>query len=443
VSLLLPREAFGARRDAVAGPLAALADGLANELEPVVERARSGELRIPAEKALLSRSGGRCEDDGELLEFDPWSPHAHRCPRCGRVWHGEWHDRFWPYWYQLWLAERAVHAALLWRLRGDERHLDLARRLLDEYADRYLDYPNRDNVLGPSRPFFSTYLESIWLLQLCIAADLLAEHDDPRERQGNAGVVERLRERVIEPSERLIASYDEGASNRQVWNNAALVAGRTLLGRRDAVESRLHGEGGLLAHLDGALLVDGTWYEGENYHLFAHRGLWYAVAMAEAAGVELPAEARRRFRDGFAAPFLSALPDLTLPARRDSQWAIALRQPRFAELCELGLARGDDDRLAGALARLYESGVSRSDTGRARSTADVERNRPATGLTRADLGWRALLHARAELPGPRRVRRGPCCSRGRGSPCFVATRAVATSPSITATRAAVTGTRIA
>ena len=46
-------------------------------------------------------------------------------------------------------------------------------RVLDGYADRYLDYPNRDNVLGPSRPFFSTYLESIWLLQLVLAVDLL------------------------------------------------------------------------------------------------------------------------------------------------------------------------------------------------------------------------------------------------------------------------------
>ena len=80
--------------------------------------------------------------------------------------------------YQLWLAERAVHAALFYVLRGEERHGTLARTILREYAGRYLSYPNRDNVLGPTRLFFSTYLESIWLLQICIAADLLATAGD-------------------------------------------------------------------------------------------------------------------------------------------------------------------------------------------------------------------------------------------------------------------------
>ena len=39
----------------------------------------------------------------------------------------------------------------------------------------YADFPNRDNVLGPSRLFFSTYLESIWLTNYLGAAWLLRE----------------------------------------------------------------------------------------------------------------------------------------------------------------------------------------------------------------------------------------------------------------------------
>ena len=53
----------------------------------------------------------------------------------------------------------------------DPRHLArLARDILDAYSEAYANYPNRDNVLGPTRVFFSTYLESVWLLQLCVAA---------------------------------------------------------------------------------------------------------------------------------------------------------------------------------------------------------------------------------------------------------------------------------
>src|SRR5205085_3069141 len=185
--------------------LAPLANGLSDELAPVIAR----ELYIPREKALLSRAGGRCARDGATLAFDPFSPHRHRCPTCGETYTGVAHDRFWIFWYQLWLAERALHGALLAMLRCDEAAGSFAGKVLDHYADEYLRYPNRDNVLGPTRPFFSTYLESIWLLNLCIALDLL-EH----RGRGVEALGARVRERIIEPSAALIASYDEGASNR-------------------------------------------------------------------------------------------------------------------------------------------------------------------------------------------------------------------------------------
>ena len=50
------------------------------------------------------------------------------------------------------------------------------------------------------------------------------------------------------------------------------------------------------------------------------------------------------------------------------------------------------------LARLYDESVPRGATGRAASSADVERNLPPTALTRADLSWRSLLAALPELP---------------------------------------------
>src|SRR3954467_2550164 len=111
-------------------------------------------------------------------------------------------------------------------------------------------------------------------------------------------------------------------------------------------------------------------------------------------GVELPDALIQRFNTGFSTPFLTALPDFTLPSRRDSQYAISLRQWRFAEMCELGLARRDDKVLSGALARIYADDLSTGVTGRWASAADVERNLPATRLSRADLSWKSLLFAR-------------------------------------------------
>jgi hypothetical protein len=391
--LLLRPDAVDARREVVRGPLAPLAVSLAADLA----RVRARPLFIPPEKARMTRVGGRCTVDGALLTFDPFEPRRHTCPVCGREYDDEAHYRWWIFWYQLWLAERAVHGAALALLAGDAAAGAFARDVLQAYAERYLSYPNRDNVLGPTRLFFSTYLESIWLLMVCVATDLL-------DAAGERALGAMVRDRIVEPSRALVASYDEGASNRQVWNAAALAAAARLLDDRDGVEHAVEGRSGVLSHLRRGLLADGTWYEGENYHQFAHRGLWYGVTLAEHAGLSLPDALRGPFERGFIAPFLTALPDLTLPARRDSQWAISLRQWRWAESCELGLARRDEPRLTAALASLYdpESGVPRRDTGRWRAAAESERNEPPSSLTRADLGWRSLLHARAELPAGER-----------------------------------------
>ncbi|HEU4565658.1 MAG TPA: heparinase II/III family protein [Gemmatimonadaceae bacterium] len=387
MTLLIDAAGLRAQAEAARGPLAPLAASLRAELDPLIGRG----VDIPAEKALLSRDGGRCPLDGAALEFDPYDGERHRCPVCGHTYTGERHHRWWVMWRQLWLAERAVHAAALHAVTGEAALAALAAEILGGYADLYLEYPNRDNVLGPTRPFFSTYLESIWLLQLCVALDLL-------ESAGAAAPGSRVRERIVEPSAALIASYDEGGSNRQVWNAAALLAAGRLLGRDALVRRAVAGPSGLIAQLDEGLLPDGSWYEGENYHFFAHRGLWYGVTLAERGGAELPADLVARFQEGFAAPLATALPDFTFPSRRDSQYAVSLRQWRFAESFELGLARADDERLRGALHELYERDVPRRDTGRWRSTAEAERNEPATSLSRADLGWRSLLLALPELP---------------------------------------------
>jgi hypothetical protein len=57
---------------------------------------------------------------------------------------------------------------------GDDERADArAIALLAVYQDLYFELPNRDNVLGPSHLFFSTYLESLWLTSWLAAAFIL------------------------------------------------------------------------------------------------------------------------------------------------------------------------------------------------------------------------------------------------------------------------------
>lgn len=303
---------------------------------------------------------------------------------------GQDHDRWWAMNAHLWLAERAVHAAALAALRQDDTARGVAESILGAYAARYAQWPDEDNVLGPTRVFFSTYLESIWLLNLCHALDLL-EAVAP----SSAGNV--VREQLLAPSSERVASYHEGRSNRQVWNEMAVLSALTLLGRHEAVAARLEAPDGLLLHFRTGMQEDGTWYEGENYHQFAHRGLWYGVQLLRARGTPLDAALDARWHEGFVAPFAGLLPDDTFPSRRDSQYAVSARQWRFAEWCELGYAHRADARLAGLLARLYDGQITRVSSARSRSSADAERNEPAMRLSRASCSWRALLLGSEQL----------------------------------------------
>ena len=65
MSVLLVPARLEDRRAAAERPLRELADSLTADLERVLSR----ELFVPAEKARMTRIGGRCERDGALLEF--------------------------------------------------------------------------------------------------------------------------------------------------------------------------------------------------------------------------------------------------------------------------------------------------------------------------------------------------------------------------------------
>src|SRR2546427_4392191 len=159
-----------------------------------------------------------CPVDGAALVFDPWSPGSHRCPRCRETYSGERHDRAWARYQHLWLAERAAHLAALGALADHRGAAARAGEILRAYAARYFRYPNRDNVLGPSRLFFSTYLESLWIGNVLAAAVLLRESGNLDE------ATTRAVNQVAEEAANLIGDFDEGFSNRQTWNNAALAA---------------------------------------------------------------------------------------------------------------------------------------------------------------------------------------------------------------------------
>jgi hypothetical protein len=387
-------EELAARRRVIAGSadLQALLAHLREAARPVVERP----LVIPEHKALLSVDGGVCPDDGTALAFDPWSPAAHRCPRCGKTWTGERHDRYWARYQHLWLAERAAHLAALAALGGgdDAAAGARARDILTAYAERYWRYPNRDNVLGPSRLFFSTYIEALWVANYLAAAMLLKAADQLDDATARAV------SQVADEAATLIGDYDERFSNRQTWNNAALTAIAVWFEDEELAQRAIEGPTGLLAHLLRGFGRDGMWYEGENYHLFALRGLLTGAGWARLAGVDCCGDARlaERLTAALRAPALSALPDFTFPARKDSRYGISLAHPVHLELWEIGLARLGAGELADWLAALQRVPPSQPELFES-YLHDVTHAPRTTHDGRRSLSWWSLLEMAPELSG--------------------------------------------
>ncbi|HEX6432839.1 MAG TPA: hypothetical protein VFZ87_01285, partial [Gemmatimonadales bacterium] len=223
---------------AAARDLGSLLKRLAERAGPLLE----GGLPAPPPKALLTTDGGMCSEDGSRLEFNPWNPREHRCGRCGRVYRGERHDRAWAHYQHLWLAERAAHLAALAAFGENAPAAEAANRVLQSYGG-YLEYPNRDNVLGPSRLFFSTYLESIWVTNYLAAAMLLRESGNLDET--TAAVVAT----VADEAATLIGDFDEGLSNRQTWHNAALASIAVWFEDEELATRAIEGSSGMLVHL--------------------------------------------------------------------------------------------------------------------------------------------------------------------------------------------------
>jgi len=391
-------EQLAARRAEIPGApdLAALLAHLTERAAPLLARLPP----VPAAKALLSTDGGVCPDDGAALSFDPWSPAEHRCPRCGRRFTGERHDGQWARYQHLWLAERAAHLATLAALDDNAAAATRATEVLQAYARSYWQYPNRDNVLGPSRLFFSTYLESIWIGNYLAAAGLLracGRLDDAVARGVN---------QVADEAANLIGEFDEGFSNRQTWNNMALTAIAAWFEDEDLAKRAIEGPTGLLEHLLRGFGRDGMWYEGENYHLFALRGLLTGAAWARLAGVDIFAEPKlaARVRAALLAPARTALPDFSFPARKDSRFGVSLAQPAYLELWEIGLgnlgrreAGGGRRELESWLGALYQAPAPALELFESYLHDAPIASRLPPPVSRTTLSWWALLFMAPEV----------------------------------------------
>jgi len=340
-----------------------------NELDAVREKARTTEWAGAALKRLLEGadrwvsediripdSKGQwwhyyvCAQDGTRLQTD--SDTEHRCPACGKVYSGEPYDSVVAAGRHGRLARAARDLGLAYQLTGRDEYLHPARQIVLRYADRYLSYPLIDYRGKPDsdqagRVCSTNLAESVWLLPMCWAYDLVAEHLTDDERR-------HVCDDMLRPGGIVVGRHERGIHNIRCWMNSAKGLAALCCGDGELAHQAIRAEFGLENQLANGVLGDGFWWECSwGYHFYTMSALWPLAEAVRHIGVDVYGD---RYRALYDAPLDFAFPGLYLPPLNDSGEGRIL-SGETGELYETAYARWGDRRHAGVLQNLERKGL--------------------------------------------------------------------------------------
>ncbi len=268
-----------------------------------------------------------CPNTGSLLVFRP--PDQSVCPDTGKVFKG------WPYDQVVYmlradaLGQGTLTEALAFRLSGNRAFAEKAAEVLKAYADKYLTYPMHDNKGKESqfgaRVYSQTLDESIWLINMAWAYDLIRDSDVL-----TAADRIHIERDLLYASAMTVSRANMGPTpNIQNWILGAEMAVGYTLDDQTLVSKALDGTHGLRSQLK-VFVKDGFWTEGSwGYQFYALRPILFMTQMSTRAGVNLWKE-EPNITALLASPIGVMFPDGTLPAFNDSEeLALAKEAPLY------------------------------------------------------------------------------------------------------------------
>lgn len=244
-----------------------------------------------------------CPEHAIPLEFNWDSPHEHRCPVDGKMHRGALLDAaWWRYVNMEWEAGLPA-MAVLWRLEGDRRYVEQAKRVLLNYAAKYPSYEIHGGIPfnGPGKANVQTLCEATWMIPMAWTYDLIRGDLTPEEDK-------LIREDFLGcAAEFLIAHHERQLHNHQCWIASAICNIGLVLGREEWVEYGLNGPFGIAQQLREGVLPGGFWLEGSvGYHIHALAALLRFVQMARHTKWDIRSNPSLR-------SMLTALNNMTLP----------------------------------------------------------------------------------------------------------------------------------
>lgn len=333
-----------------------------------------------------------CSRDNTTLIFDPYKPYDHICPTCKMNYKDKPYNRAWITQYHAWLSQMSIYVGIVYQILKDETYSLLIKSILLDYVKYYDSYPNNDNELGPTKVFQSTYMESVWIMHLACAYDMVKESNCFSTNEKNS-----IETNLFKYSAKIIIDYDEGVNNRQAFNNGGILAVGYLINDKKLVDYALYGKNGFINHMKYSVLEDGFWYEGDNYHFATLPSMISMAEMCRHNGLDLY---NKEFNGHtiemmYSAPLKSLQPDLTFPSRKDSGYASHIAQQWYAGLYELAYSRYRNLEFSTILKTMYA--YSENENYQAHNAAGIMDVFKSTVSMRHNLDWRGFLNAVPDL----------------------------------------------
>lgn len=207
-----------------------------------------------------------CPDCSVALEFNRNNEKEHRCPRCGKIYHGEpFHGAWWSHIHNQ-NAIQSVNMGILFFLTNEKEYFEKVKQILLTYAKYYAGYEIHGNIPcnGPGKAEAQTLDEAILIQHFVTAYDMIQDQLSAEEKK-------TICEGLFLPAAEFLLKYTE----KQIHNHAVVIGAALgmlgiILDRKDCIKIAVYDKYGLKDQLDRGVLEDGMWYEcAFSYHMYA------------------------------------------------------------------------------------------------------------------------------------------------------------------------------
>ncbi len=219
-----------------------------------------------------------CPEDGGRLLFDPDKPFEHVCSVCGKQLTGKVFDEAWVAFYRNLAFVSAEKAALLYKVLGDKKYLEIAKAILSFYTLNYASFPlhTKEGELfedeqnanwGCGRIMPQGLNESIVMVRSIVTLEILKDDLDD-------GFKNQFHTSFVLPFYRMIMPQVNKVHNIPCWNLAGLGCASLYFGDKEVTDFVFHGQYNIRRQLAEGVTSDGFWYEGSiHYNFFLLEGV--------------------------------------------------------------------------------------------------------------------------------------------------------------------------